>query len=135
MLKVFNVFHLSVENPTMYYCSIVRQLFKFIPRYRFEKTVEKGFRRPLLQEFFRMAAVAKSTIADAMNRRSPEIFKALFEKILDRNHTRETRELHGGTKWSCFIWERNDNASLSGGAFSMKRGSRRMKRFAASRKA
>jgi hypothetical protein len=31
-----------------------------------------------------MEAVSKSTLADAMNRRSPEIFKALFEEILDR---------------------------------------------------
>ena len=25
----------------MYYCNIFQQLFKFIPRYRFDKTVEK----------------------------------------------------------------------------------------------
>ena len=31
-----------------------------------------------------MIPVAKSTLADAMNRRSPEIFKALFEEILER---------------------------------------------------
>ena len=31
-----------------------------------------------------MTAVAKSTLADAMNRRSPEIFEALFDEILDR---------------------------------------------------
>ena len=31
-----------------------------------------------------MAAVAKSTLADAMNRRSPDIFEALFKEILDR---------------------------------------------------
>jgi len=31
-----------------------------------------------------MTAVAKSTLADAMNRRSPEIFKTLFDEILDR---------------------------------------------------
>ena len=31
-----------------------------------------------------MKAVAKSTLADAMNRRSPEIFEALFEEILER---------------------------------------------------
>ena len=29
-------------------------------------------------------AVAKSTLSEAMNRRNPEIFKALFEEILDR---------------------------------------------------
>ena len=31
-----------------------------------------------------MEAVAKSTLSEAMNRRNPEIFKALFEEILDR---------------------------------------------------
>lgn len=31
-----------------------------------------------------MEAVAKSTLSEAMNRRPPEIFKALFEEILDR---------------------------------------------------
>ena len=31
-----------------------------------------------------MEAVAKSTLSEAMNRRDPEIFKALFEEILDR---------------------------------------------------
>ena len=30
-----------------------------------------------------MEAVAKSTLSEAMNRRNPEIFKALFEEILD----------------------------------------------------
>ena len=33
---------------------------------------------------FGMEAVAKSTLSEAMNRRNPEIFKALFEEILDR---------------------------------------------------
>ena len=31
-----------------------------------------------------MEAVAKSTLSEAMNRRNPEIFKALFEEIFDR---------------------------------------------------
>lgn len=31
-----------------------------------------------------MEAVAKSTLSEAVNRRNPEIFKALFEEILDR---------------------------------------------------
>ena len=31
-----------------------------------------------------MEAVAKSTLSEAMNRRNPEIFKALFEELLDR---------------------------------------------------
>ena len=31
-----------------------------------------------------MEAVAKSTLSEAMNRRNPEIFKALFEEPLDR---------------------------------------------------
>ena len=31
-----------------------------------------------------MEDVAKSTLSEAMNRRNPEIFKALFEEILDR---------------------------------------------------
>ena len=31
-----------------------------------------------------MEAVAKSILSEAMNRRNPEIFKALFEEILDR---------------------------------------------------
>ena len=31
-----------------------------------------------------MEAVAKSTLSEAMNLRNPEIFKALFEEILDR---------------------------------------------------
>ena len=30
-----------------------------------------------------MEAVAKSTLSEAMNRRDPEIFQALFEEILD----------------------------------------------------
>lgn len=31
-----------------------------------------------------MEVVPKSTLSEAMNRRDPEIFKALFEEILDR---------------------------------------------------
>ena len=31
-----------------------------------------------------MEAVAKSTLSEAMNRRNPEMFKVLFEEILDR---------------------------------------------------
>ena len=31
-----------------------------------------------------MEAVAKSTLSEAMNRRNPEIFKALFEELLNR---------------------------------------------------
>jgi len=31
-----------------------------------------------------MEAVAKSTLSEAMNRRNPEIFKAIFEELLDR---------------------------------------------------
>ena len=105
----------------MYYYSIFQQLFKFIPRYRFEKSLKKlsGDRyckrfsawqqfltclyaqitgKDSLREIVSglatnqsrlyhlgMTAVAKSTLADAMNRRSPDIFKALFEELLDRS--------------------------------------------------
>ena len=31
-----------------------------------------------------MEAIYKSTLSEAMNRRAPEIFKAMFEEILDR---------------------------------------------------
>jgi len=104
----------------VYYCSIFQQLFKFIPRYRFEKSVKnlsgdrycKNFSawqqfltclyaqitgKDSLREItsglatnqsrlyhLGLTAVAKSTLADAMNRRSSDIFKALFEEILDR---------------------------------------------------
>ena len=104
----------------MYYYSIFQQLFKFIPRYRFDKKAEEtagnryckhisAWRQFLtclyaqitgkdsLREIasglatnqsrlyhLGMKAVAKSTFADAMNRRSPEIFEALFGEILDR---------------------------------------------------
>ena len=40
MLKVSKVFDSSVEDPTMYYCNLFQQLFKFIPRYRLEKSAE-----------------------------------------------------------------------------------------------
>lgn len=104
----------------MYYNSIFQQLFKFIPQYRFEKSVKnlsgdrycKNFSawqqfltclyaqitgKDSLREIVSglatnhnrlyhlgMTAVAKSPLADAMNRRCPDIFKALFEEILDR---------------------------------------------------
>jgi len=109
----------------MYYCSILyysifRQLFKFIPRYRFDKVVDETSGNRYCKSFsawqqfltclyaqitgkdslreiasglatnksrlyhLGMAAVAKSTLADAMNRRSPDIFEALFKEILDR---------------------------------------------------
>ena len=105
----------------MYYYSIFQQLFKFIPRYRFEKSLKKLSgdryckRFSAWQQFLTclyaqitgkdslreiasglatnqnrlyhlgMTAVAKFTLADAMNRRSPDIFKALFEELLDRS--------------------------------------------------
>ena len=104
----------------MYYNSIYSQLFNFIPRYRFEKIVQKSggdryckhftawkqfltllfaqisgkdslreIENALLANHKRlyhlgMKAVAKSTLSGVMNRRNPEIFKALFEEILDR---------------------------------------------------
>ena len=99
----------------MYYNSIFQQLFNFIPRYRFEKSVKnlsgdhycktfsawqqfltclyaqitgkdslREIERGLIANHNRlyhlgMTSVVKSTLADAMNRRSPEIFEALFE--------------------------------------------------------
>ena len=104
----------------MYYYSIFQQLFKFIPRYRFDKKAEETSGNRYCKHFsawrqfltclyaqitgkdslreiasglatnqsrlyhLGMKAVAKSTFADAMNRRSPEIFEALFEEILER---------------------------------------------------
>ena len=104
----------------MLYYSIFQQLFKFIPRYRFDKKAEATSGNRYCKHFsawrqfltclyaqitgkdslreiasglmtnqsrlyhLGMKAVAKSTIADAMNRRSPEIFEALFEEILER---------------------------------------------------
>ena len=105
----------------MLYYSIFRRLFKFIPRYRFEKMVEKVSSDRYCKSFsawqqfltclyaqitgkdslreiasglatnqsrlyhLGMAAVAKSTLSDAMNRRSPDIFEALFKEILERS--------------------------------------------------
>ena len=104
----------------MYYYSIFQQLFNFIPRYRFEKSVKnlsgdhyikkfsawqqfltclyaqitgkdslREIERGLVANHNRlyhlgMTAVAKSTLADAMNRRKPEMFRELFEEILAR---------------------------------------------------
>ena len=104
----------------MLYYSIFQQLFKFIPRYRFDKKAEETSGNRYCKHFsawrqfltclyaqitgkdslreiasglmtnqsrlyhLGMKAVAKSTLADAMNRRSPEIFEALFEEILER---------------------------------------------------
>ena len=104
----------------MYYYSIFQQLFKFVPRYRFEKSVEKHsgdryckhftairqFKTVLYAQLagkdslrevesgllmnagrmyhLDMEAVSRSTLSDAMNRRSPEIFRAMFEEVLDR---------------------------------------------------
>ena len=104
----------------MLYYSIFQQLFKFIPRYRFDKKSDETSGNRCCKHFsawrqfltclyaqitgkdslreiasglmtnqsrlyhLGMKAVAKSTLADAMNRRSPEIFEALFEEILER---------------------------------------------------
>ena len=104
----------------MYYNIIFQQLFNFIPRYRFEKSVKnlsgdhycktfsawqqfltclyaqitgkdslREIERGLVANHNRlyhlgMTAVAKSTLADAMNRRNPEMFRELFEEILAR---------------------------------------------------
>ena len=104
----------------MPYYSIFQQLFKFIPRYRFDKKSDETSGNRYCKHFsawrqfltclyaqitgkdslreiasglmtnqsrlyhLGMKAVAKSTLADAMNRRSPEIFKELFEEILER---------------------------------------------------
>ncbi len=120
ILKVSEVFNLSVGGPTVYYHSIFQQLFNFIPRYRFEKIVKKSggdryckhftawkqfltllfaqisgkdslreIENALLANHKRlyhlgMEAVAKSTLSEAMNRRNPEMFKAIFEELLDR---------------------------------------------------
>ena len=41
ILKSANNPNINVGDPTMYYYNISQQLFKFVPRYRFEKCVEK----------------------------------------------------------------------------------------------
>ena len=38
-----NGFNRNAEGGTMYYYSIFQWLFKFVPRYRFEKSVENHF--------------------------------------------------------------------------------------------
>jgi len=104
----------------MYYHSTFQELFKLIPRYRFDKIVKetssdrycKGFdswkqfttclyaqitgkdslraiANGLIANQRRlyhlgMEAVSKSTFADAMNRRSPKIFEAIFNEMLAR---------------------------------------------------
>ena len=104
----------------MQYNSIFSQLFQFIPRHHFEKSVESAgadrhcrhfsaWRQFLtclyaqitgkdsLREIsdglltnrarlchLGMEPVAKSTLADAMNRRDPAVFKALFDELLAR---------------------------------------------------
>ena len=108
---------MSVGEPTVLYYSIFQQLFKFIPRYRFDKKTDETSGNRYCKHFsawrqfltclyaqitgkdslrevasglmtnksrlyhLGMKAVAKTPLADAMNRRSPEIFKALFEEI------------------------------------------------------
>ena len=104
----------------MHYNTIFSQLFQFILRHRFEKSVEANgahccckhftaWRQFLaclyaqisgmesLREFcdglltnqarlchLVMEPVAKSTLADAMNRRNPSFFEDLFNELLDR---------------------------------------------------
>jgi transposase len=104
----------------MHYNIIYQQLFNFIPRHSFEKSVEnlsgdryckhftawkqfltclyaqitgkdslREIENALLANYRRlyhlgMEAVPKSTLSEAMNRRSPEMFQSLFEAILDR---------------------------------------------------
>ena len=104
----------------MQYNSIFSQLFQFIPRHRFEKSVESAgadrhcrhfsawrqfltclyaqiIGKDSLREIsdglltnrarlchLGMEPVAKSTLADAMNRRDPAVFKALFDELLAR---------------------------------------------------
>ena len=120
ILKSANNLNINVGGPTMYYYSIFQQLFKFVPRYRFEKSVEKHSGDRYCKHFtairqlktilyaqlagkdslrevesgllmnanrmyhLDMEPVSRSTLSDAMNRRSPEIFRAMFEEILDR---------------------------------------------------
>ncbi len=47
ILNESNVFNVSAGDPTMYYYSIFQQIFKFVPRYLSEKSVES-----CLSEFF-----------------------------------------------------------------------------------
>ena len=104
----------------MQYNSIFSQLFQFIPRHRFEKSVESAGADRHCRHFsawrqfltclyaqitgkdslrvisdglltnrarlyhLGMEPVAKSTLADAMNRRDPAVFKALFDELLAR---------------------------------------------------
>lgn len=104
----------------MHYNTIFSQLFQFIPRHRFESSVEncgadryckhfsawKQFLTCLYAQItgkdslreisdgllvnqarlyhLGMEPVAKSTLADAMNRRDPEIFRDLFNELLER---------------------------------------------------
>ncbi len=104
----------------MHYNSIFQQLFNFIPRHRFEKSVKnlsgdryckhfttwkqfltllyaqitgkdslREIEEGLLANHKRlyhlgMEVVPKSTLSEAMNRRSPEMFQQLFEELLDR---------------------------------------------------
>ncbi len=104
----------------MHYNSIFQQLFNFIPRHRFEKSVKelsgdryckcftawkqfltllyaqisgkdslREIKNGLLANHKRLyhmwlEVVPKSTLSEAMNRRSPEMFRALFEEFPDR---------------------------------------------------
>ena len=104
----------------MHYNTIFSQLFQFIPRHRFEKSVDTGGADRYCKHFstwrqfltclyaqitgkdslreicdglltnktrlyhLGMEPVAKSTLADAMNRRDPAVFEALFEELLSR---------------------------------------------------
>ena len=103
----------------MHYNTIFSQLFQFIPRYRFEKSVETNGANRYCKHFtawrqfltclyaqitgkdslreicdglltnrarlyhLGMEPVAKSTLADAMNRRDPAVFGDLFNELLD----------------------------------------------------
>ena len=103
----------------MHYDTIFSQLFQFIPRYRFEKSVETTGANRYCKHFtawrqfltclyaqitgkdslreicdglltnqtrlyhLGMEPVAKSTLADAMNRRDPAVFGDLFNELLD----------------------------------------------------
>ena len=66
MLKVSKVFDSSVEDPAMYYCNLFQRLFKFIPRYRFEKSAENlsgdGERKSIFALPFRFEKTVFSAI-------------------------------------------------------------------------